>query len=83
MIKKAPSHKSEYWDRCVTTLGENKIKNANIHDKVGVTSMMDKTRDARLRWLDMWSRVTQMPVKRCESLNRMGIKSGRYRLKKY
>ncbi|KAF3637372.1 F-box protein PP2-A15 [Capsicum annuum] len=63
---------------------KDRIRNEVIRDKVGVASVEDKMREARLRWFShvMW-RSTDAPVRRCGRLARDGFKQGRGRSKKY
>ena len=61
----------------------DKIRNEDIRRKVGVTSIVDKLRECRLRWFGhVRRRPAEAPVRRCESLDLGDIKRGRGRPKK-
>lgn len=47
----------------------NKIRNEVIREKVGVTSMIDKMREIRLRWFEHMQRCVNAPFRRCERLD--------------
>ncbi|PHU18818.1 hypothetical protein BC332_09969 [Capsicum chinense] len=54
---------------------KDRIRNEVIRDKVGVTSVEAKMREARLRWFGhMMQRSTDAPVRRCERLARDGFR---------
>ncbi|KAK4350932.1 hypothetical protein RND71_030245 [Anisodus tanguticus] len=56
----------------------DRIRNEDIRDKVGVASMEDKMREARLRWFGhVQRRDTDAPVRRCERLTMDGFRRGR------
>ncbi|XP_060189176.1 uncharacterized protein LOC132618126 isoform X2 [Lycium barbarum] len=56
----------------------DRIRNEDIRDKVGVASVEDKMREARLRWFGhMKRRDTDAPVRRCERLAMDGFRRGR------
>lgn len=56
----------------------DKIKNEDIGDKVGMASVMDKMREARLRWFGhMKRRSVDAPVKKCGRLTMAGIRRER------
>ncbi|KAG5603333.1 hypothetical protein H5410_034703 [Solanum commersonii] len=60
------------------------FRNEDIRDKVVVVSMVDKMREARLRWFEhVKRRCPNIPVRRCERLDMGGLKKGRGRLKKH
>ncbi|KAG5582110.1 hypothetical protein H5410_052737 [Solanum commersonii] len=62
----------------------DKIRNEVIREKVGVASVVDKLREARLRWFGhVKRRGANAPVKRCEGLVVEGTQRGRGRPKKY
>ncbi|KAG5626964.1 hypothetical protein H5410_012182, partial [Solanum commersonii] len=62
----------------------DKIRNEVIREKVGVASVVDKLREARLRWFGhVKRRGTDAPVRRCEGLVVEGTRRGRGRPKKY
>ncbi|KAG5580363.1 hypothetical protein H5410_050990 [Solanum commersonii] len=62
----------------------DKIRNEVIREKVGVASVVDKLREARLRWFGhMKRRGADAPVRRCEGLVVEGTQRGRGRPKKY
>ncbi|XP_060179517.1 B3 domain-containing protein REM17-like isoform X4 [Lycium barbarum] len=62
----------------------DRIRNEDIRDKVGVASVEDKMREARLRWFGhVKRRDTDAPVRRCERLAMDGFRRGRGRPKKY
>ncbi|WMV16256.1 hypothetical protein MTR67_009641 [Solanum verrucosum] len=62
----------------------DKIRNEVIREKVGVASVVDKLREARLRWFGhVKRRCADAPVRRCEGLVVEGMRRGRGRLKKY
>ncbi|KAG5604823.1 hypothetical protein H5410_026315 [Solanum commersonii] len=62
----------------------DKIRNEVIREKVGVASMVDKLREARLRWFGhVKRRGADAPVRRCEGLVVEGTRRGRGRPKKY
>ncbi|XP_070043178.1 uncharacterized protein [Nicotiana tomentosiformis] len=61
----------------------DKIKNEVIRKKMGVSSVEDKMREARLRWFrHVKRRSIEAPVRRCEQLAAVGSMRGRDRLKK-
>ncbi|KAK4364064.1 hypothetical protein RND71_015422 [Anisodus tanguticus] len=60
------------------------IRNDDIRGKVGVASVEDKMREARLRWFGhVQRRDMDAPVRRCERLAMDGFRRGRGRPKKY
>ncbi|KAG5606833.1 hypothetical protein H5410_028325 [Solanum commersonii] len=62
----------------------DKIRNEVIREKVGVASVVDKLREAKLRWFGhVKRRCTDAPVRRCEGLAIEGTRRGRGRPKKY
>ncbi|KAH0664891.1 hypothetical protein KY285_026097 [Solanum tuberosum] len=62
----------------------DKIRNEVIREKVGVASVVDKLREARLRWFGhVRRRCAEAPVRRCEGLVVEGSRRGRGRPKKY
>ncbi|XP_070014686.1 uncharacterized protein [Nicotiana sylvestris] len=62
----------------------DKIRNDDIREKVGVASVEDKMREARLRWFGhVRRRSLDAPVRRCELLALVGSRRGRGRPKKY
>ncbi|XP_060191168.1 uncharacterized protein LOC132620753 [Lycium barbarum] len=62
----------------------DRIRNEDIRDKVGVASVEDKMREARLRWFwHVKRRGIDAPVQRCERLALDGFRRGRGRPKKY
>jgi len=62
----------------------DKIRNEVIREKVGVASVVDKLREARLRWFGhVKRRSADAPVRRCEGLVVEGTRRGRGRPKKY
>ncbi|XP_059306273.1 uncharacterized protein LOC132057673 [Lycium ferocissimum] len=62
----------------------DKIRNEDIRDKVGVASVEDKMREARLRWFGhVKRRDTDASVRRCERLAMDSFRRGRGRPKKY
>ncbi|WMV09787.1 hypothetical protein MTR67_003172 [Solanum verrucosum] len=62
----------------------DKIRNEVIREKVGVASVVDKLREARLRWFGhVKRRGADAPVRRCEGLVVEGTRRGRGRPKKY
>ncbi|KAG5625880.1 hypothetical protein H5410_011098 [Solanum commersonii] len=62
----------------------DKIRNEVIREKVGVTSVVDKLREARLRWFGhVRRRCADAPVRRCEGMAIEGTRSGRGRPKKF
>ncbi|KAG5619034.1 hypothetical protein H5410_018858 [Solanum commersonii] len=62
----------------------DKIRNEIIREKVGVASVVDKLRKARLRWFGhVKRRGADSPVRRCEGLVVEGTRKGRGRPKKY
>lgn len=62
----------------------NTTRNENIQDKVGVTSMKDKRREARLKWLRrVKRRCVDTPMRRSKRLDIVGIGRDRGRSKKY
>lgn len=55
-----------------------------IFGTVRVTSMVDKMREERLRWLKhVKRRYIDVPARRCEQLAMVGLRRGRGRMKKY
>ncbi|KAF3651837.1 Cysteine proteinase inhibitor 6 [Capsicum annuum] len=68
---------------CGLTRGD-RVRNETIREKVGVTSVECKMREARLRWLGhVKRRGMDAPVRRCERLALDGFRRGRGRPKKY
>ncbi|WMV12452.1 hypothetical protein MTR67_005837 [Solanum verrucosum] len=62
----------------------DKIKNEVVREKVGVASVVDKLREARLRWFGhVKRRCADAHVRRCEGLVVEGTQRGRGRPKKY
>ncbi|WMV16838.1 hypothetical protein MTR67_010223 [Solanum verrucosum] len=62
----------------------DRIRNEVIREKVGVASVVDKLREARLRWFGhVKRRGADAPVRRCEGLVVEGTRRGRGRPKKY
>ncbi|KAL3327411.1 hypothetical protein AABB24_035204, partial [Solanum stoloniferum] len=60
----------------------DKIRNEVIREKVGVASMVDKLREARLRWFGhVKRRSADAPVRRCEVMVVEGTRRGRGRPK--
>lgn len=60
------------------------IRNEAIRYNVGVASMMDKMKLAILRWFGQVKRsCTYVPLRRCERLAIVGIRSDRGRSKKF
>lgn len=60
------------------------ITNEVVRDKVGVSSVKDKMREVRLRWVEhVMRRSTDVPVQRCERLGMDRFSRRRSRLKKY
>ncbi|XP_070043260.1 uncharacterized protein [Nicotiana tomentosiformis] len=61
----------------------DRIRNEVIRDKVNVSPIEDKMREARLRWFGNVRRSsTNAPVRRCERLTLEGLQRGIGRLKK-
>ncbi|KAF3639764.1 Eukaryotic translation initiation factor 5A-2 [Capsicum annuum] len=72
------SSSSSYYYYCVL------VRNETIREKVGVTSVECKMREARLRWFGhVKRRGMDAPVRRCERLALDGFRRGRGRPKKY
>ncbi|KAF3639912.1 50S ribosomal protein L9, chloroplastic [Capsicum annuum] len=68
---------------CGLTRGD-RVRNETIREKVGVTSVECKMREARLRWFGhVKRRGMDAPVRRCERLALDGFTRGRGRPKKY
>ncbi|KAF3619609.1 putative thioredoxin Y1, chloroplastic-like [Capsicum annuum] len=68
---------------CGLTRGD-RIQNETIREKVGVTSVECKMREARLRWFGhVKRRGMDAPVRRCERLALDSFRRGRGRPKKY
>ncbi|KAF3647890.1 putative cadmium/zinc-transporting ATPase HMA2-like [Capsicum annuum] len=62
----------------------DRARNETIREKVGVTSVECKMREARLRWFGhVKRRSMDAPVRRCERLALDGFRRGRGRPKKY
>ncbi|KAG5591071.1 hypothetical protein H5410_041585 [Solanum commersonii] len=62
----------------------DRIRNEVIREKVGVASVEDKLREARLRWFGhVKRRSADAPVRRCEVMVVEGTRRGRGRPKKY
>ncbi|WMV26024.1 hypothetical protein MTR67_019409, partial [Solanum verrucosum] len=62
----------------------DKIRNEVIWEKVGVAPVVDKLREARLRWFGyVKRRCADAPVRRCEGLVVEGTRRGRGRPRKY
>ncbi|KAG5591403.1 hypothetical protein H5410_041917 [Solanum commersonii] len=56
----------------------DRIRNEDIRNKVGVTSVVDKLREERLRWFGhVKRRCTDVSVRRCERFDIAGSRSGR------
>ena len=61
----------------------DKIRNEVIRGKIGVASIDDKIREARLRWFDhMRRRNMDAPVTRCERLDHPDYRKSRGKSKK-
>ncbi|KAF3631468.1 hypothetical protein FXO37_27947 [Capsicum annuum] len=72
----------EGW-MCGLTRGD-RVRNETIREKVGVTSVECKMREARLRWFGhVKRRGMDALVRRCERLALDGFRRGRGRPKKY
>ncbi|KAF3627840.1 putative pre-mRNA-processing factor 6-like [Capsicum annuum] len=68
---------------CGLTRGD-RVRNETIREKVGVTSVECKMREARLRWFGhVKRRGMDAPIRRCERLALDGFRRGRGRPKKY
>ncbi|KAF3647615.1 putative pre-mRNA-processing factor 6-like [Capsicum annuum] len=68
---------------CGLTRGD-RVRNETIREKVGVTPVECKMREARLRWFGhVKRRGMDAPVRRCERLALDGFRRGRGRPKKY
>ncbi|PHT96000.1 hypothetical protein T459_03882 [Capsicum annuum] len=68
---------------CGLTRGD-RVRNETIWEKVGVTPVECKLREARLRWFGhVKRRGMDAPVRRCERLALDGFRRGRGRPKKY
>ncbi|KAF3673281.1 Coiled-coil domain-containing protein SCD2 [Capsicum annuum] len=68
---------------CGLTRGD-RVRNETIREKVGVTPVECKMREARLRWFrHVKRRGMNAPVRRCERLALDGFRRGRGRPKKY
>ncbi|KAG5606742.1 hypothetical protein H5410_028234 [Solanum commersonii] len=62
----------------------DKIRNEVIREKVGVAPVVDKLREARMRWFGhVKRRSADAPVRRCEGLGVEGTRRGRGRPRKY
>ncbi|KAL3372890.1 hypothetical protein AABB24_005089 [Solanum stoloniferum] len=62
----------------------DKIRNEVIREKVGVSPVVDKLREVRLRWFGhVKRRCADAPVRRCEGLVVEGTQRGRGRPRKY
>ncbi|KAG5595319.1 hypothetical protein H5410_036551 [Solanum commersonii] len=62
----------------------DKIRNEVIREKVGVAPVVDKLREARLRWFGhVRRRCVDALVRRCEGLAIKGTRRGRSRPKRY
>ena len=55
----------------------DKIRNEMIRDKIGVASIEDKIREARLCWFGHIRRSLDAPVRRCDKLDRSDYKRSR------
>ena len=60
----------------------DKIRNEVIRGKIGVASIQDKIREARLRWFGHIRRSMDAPVRRCEKFDRPNYRRSRGRPKK-
>jgi len=60
----------------------DKIRNEVVRDKIGVASIEDKIREARLCWFGHIRRSLDAPVRRCDKLDRSDYKRSRGRPKK-
>ncbi|KAG5583186.1 hypothetical protein H5410_053813 [Solanum commersonii] len=55
-----------------------KVRNEVVQNKVGMTSIIDKMKEARLRWFRyVKRRYTDTPVRKCERLAIVGIRRGK------
>ncbi|XP_070042863.1 uncharacterized protein [Nicotiana tomentosiformis] len=62
----------------------DRIRNEVIRDKVGVASVEENMREARLRWFGhVKRRSIEAPVRRCERVASVGIRRGRGMPKKF
>lgn len=60
-----------------------KIRNEDIRGKVRVASVVDKMREARLRWFEhVKGRTADVPLRRCEKLPVISLTKGRSRTRK-
>ncbi|KAM3376423.1 hypothetical protein P3S68_015138 [Capsicum galapagoense] len=83
--KVPPKLKGKFYRVVVrpTMLGD-RVRNETIREKVGVTPVECKMREARLRWFEhVKRRGMDAPVRRCERLALDGFRRGRGRPKKY
>lgn len=56
----------------------NKIRNKDIKDKVRMTFVVDKIREAKLKWFShVRTRYIDTLVRRCERLNMVDMRRGR------
>ncbi|KAF3657255.1 Potassium transporter 7 [Capsicum annuum] len=77
VVRSALLYGAECWPR-------DRVRNETIREKVGVTSVECKMREARLRWFGhVKRRGMNAPVRRCERLALDGFRRGRGRPKKY
>ncbi|WMV38102.1 hypothetical protein MTR67_031487 [Solanum verrucosum] len=69
-------------DGCEHTRRDKNL-NEDIRDKVGVASVVDKTREARLRWFGhVKKRSVDASRRKCERLAIVGVNTGRGKLKR-
>jgi len=62
----------------------NKVRNEDIHNKIGVASIAEMMRENRLRWFDqVRRRSTDTPVRRVEHIKLRQVKRAQWRPKKY
>lgn len=63
---------------------KKKNLNDNIWDEVGVASVVDKEREARLRWFGhVKKRSVDAPIRKCERFAMVGVNTGRGKMKRY
>jgi len=61
----------------------DKVRNEDIHTKIGVVSIEEKMRENRLQWFDhVRRRPTNAPVRRAERINLGQVKRAQGRPKK-